>query len=421
MNDLESFQLMDQDDPLQHFRSHFHHNKNEIYFDGNSLGKMPKAVIDQLKETLEVQWGKQLIRSWNEKWLALPTRLSEKYAQFLNADPSEILFGESTSVRLYQVIYALLKSGKYPHHLITDNLNFPTDHYILQGFTKNYKDTTLTRLNYGQEIRAELDMLKDLIKEKPGIICLSLVTYKSAYLYPMQELNEWAEAQGALIIWDLSHAVGAVPIHLKDSGAKVAVGCTYKYMNGGPGAPAFLYINNTLGLELDNPIQGWFGHQNPFNFDEDYTPSRGLERFQNGTPSILSMQALEAGIDLSLAAGISAIRTKSITITTLIKKAVQKELEPFGFEFHSPHESLYRGSHIALLHPHAWPITQALIAGNKSVPKIIPDFRPPNLIRIGIAPLYTQYESVWWLISRLKELGSTHSNLNFSAPITKVP
>lgn len=421
MIDLKLLQSMDQEDPLGPFRSQFYHNKQELYFDGNSLGKMPKAVKDQIKETLEIQWGKQLIRSWNENWLALPARLSEKYAQFLNANPQEIIFGESTSVRLYQVIYALLNSGKYPLHLISDSLNFPTDHYILQGCAKNIKGTTLTSLDYNQEVNAELDKLKELIKEKPGIICLSLVTYKSAYLYPMRELNLWAEAQGSIIIWDLSHAVGVVPIDLKDSGTKVALGCTYKYMNGGPGAPAFLYLDVTLSLQLENPIQGWFGHLNPFNFDKDYTPAPGLERFQNGTPPILSMQALEVGIDLSLEAGISAIRNKSIQITALFRTAVLTELEPLGFEFHSPHESDYRGAHIALLHPHAWPITQALIAGSESIPKIIPDFRPPNLIRFGFAPLYTQFEALWWLIYRLKELGSTKAYLNFEDPVTKVP
>ena len=420
MIQLESLQQMDLEDPLRSFRTEFHHIPNEIYFDGNSLGKMPKVVIHQLKETVETQWGKQLIRSWNENWLGLPGKLSKKYAQFLNAKKTEIIFGESTSVRLYQIVSALLNSGYYPPHLITDNLNFPTDSYILHGLAKNTEATTFTRLKYSQEVSAELDKLKALIKEKPGIICLSLVTYKSAYFYPMKELNQWAEAHNSIIIWDLSHAVGAVPIDFKESGTKVAIGCTYKYMNGGPGAPAFLYLNHAMSSLLENPIQGWFGHLNPFNFEEDYTPADGLERFQNGTPPILSLQALEAGIDISLKAGISPIRAKSVKMTNLIRAAVQTELKPFGYVLFSPQESHYSGSHIALLHPSAWPITQALTAGSKSFPKIIPDFRPPNIIRIGIAPLYTQYEAIWWLIQRLKDLGNTKGPVK-EKPINRVP
>ena len=215
MIDLKAAKILDQQDPLNSFRNCFYHVEGEIYLDGNSLGKLPKNVPEQLDNVIKTKWGKQLIRSWNENWLELPERISKKYGLLLNSESNEIVFGESTSVRLYQILYALLQSKQYPTHLISDSLNFPTDLYILDGLVKRLPKTTISTINYSQEIEANLEKLKQLIKEKQGITCLSLVTYKSAYCYPIKELNLWAAEHNSIIVWDLSHAVVAVPIDLK--------------------------------------------------------------------------------------------------------------------------------------------------------------------------------------------------------------
>ena len=413
MIDLKAAKILDQQDGLNSFRNRFYHGEGEIYLDGNSLGKLPKNVPEQLDNVIKTQWGKQLIRSWNENWLELPERISKKYGLLLNAESNEIIFGESTSVRLYQILYALLQSKQYPAHLISDSLNFPTDLYVLDGLVKQLPKTTISTIKYNQEIEADLEKLKQLIKEKPGIICLSLVTYKSAYCYPMKELNSWAAKHNSIIVWDLSHAVGAVPIDFKETETKVALGCTYKYMNGGPGSPAFLYLHKDFHLLLENPIQGWFGHDKPFEFNPKYTASNGLERFNNGTPPILSMQAVEAGIDLILEAGMDHLRVKSVQQSEFVINAVNEALLPYEFSIHSPMDSSFRGSHIAVSHPQAWQICQALITGGQGVHKIIPDFRPPNFIRIGITPLYTSFEDLWWLINQLQKIVSVKAHLNF--------
>lgn len=420
MIELEAIRLLDLEDPLNQFRNYFFHQDNEIYLDGNSLGKLPIKVISQIENTVKNEWGKQLIRSWNENWLNLPERLSNRYSKLLNTSPDEILFGESTTVRLYQILYALIQSGKYPNHLITDCLNFPTDQYVLQGLTKQFKNLAFTSVEYGQEIQADIDHLKKVIQKTPGIICLSLVTYKSAFLYPIMELNEFADQRGSIIVWDLSHAVGAVPIDFEKSKTKVALGCTYKYMNGGPGSPAFLYVKNTLLQSLDNPIQGWFGHQNPFDFTPEYTAAQDLKRFNNGTPSVLSMQAVETGVDLILKAGINTIRTKSVKQSEMLIEALKNELSPLEFSLQSPENKSERGSHIAIAHPHAWQICQALISGDDKSPKIIPDFRPPSIIRIGITPLYTCFEDLWWVVYQLKNIVESKSYLKFDKKKSQV-
>ena len=240
MSEFQAAQALDKKDPLAEFRTHFVLTPNEIYLDGNSLGKLPKAAQKAVQDTVAKQWGERLIRSWNEAWLELPSRLAEKYAKLLQVTKEEVIIGESTSVRLYQVLHALAKSDLSPKHLGTDNLNFPTDLYVMEGIAQNFSFGEMTQIDYGQEVEADLEILKTTIKEKPGIYCLSLVSYKSSYLYPIKALNKWAEEHRSIIVWDLSHAVGAVTIDLKETATKIAVGCSYKYMNGGPGGPACL-------------------------------------------------------------------------------------------------------------------------------------------------------------------------------------
>ena len=418
MIDLSNAKLLDKKDVLSKFHSLFYHQKNEIYFDGNSLGKLPLQAQKTIEEAVQKQWGEGLIRSWNQYWLSLSSRISDKYSELLGAEKGEIIIGESTSVSLYQVTYALLKEGSFPKHLSTDILNFPTDLYVLEGLEKSFGIPSLKIISYKNEVEAEIEILKASIKNNPGIICLSLVSYKSAYLYPMKQLNRWASKHHSIIVWDLSHAVGAVAIDLKETETMIALGCTYKYMNGGPGAPAFLYINEEWHSKLLNPIQGWFGHQRPFDFSKKYEAAKSIKRFASGTPAILSLLGMEAGIDITLEAGIKLLQEKSIQQSEAFIKEIIQQLVPLGFSIESPLDHCKRGSHVTISHYASWQICQALIAGNDEHPKIIPDFRPPHFIRFGITPLYTRFEEIKTVIQVLKEIVERKLYLNF--PLEKL-
>lgn len=415
MTNLKTFQNLDSNDNLSHFRKEFIHQNNEIYLDGNSLGKLPRETEKKLTEVLRYQWGKRLIRSWDENWLDLPEKIAEKYSKLLNVKKDEVIIGESTSVRLYQIVHSLLSTNIYPKQLGTDILNFPTDNYILDGLNKIFSLQNVNLIKYGQEIFADLNLLKDQIKKKPGIYCLSLVTYKSSFLYPMKNLNIWAEKFKSIIVWDLSHAIGAIDIDLKSSEAKICVGCSYKYMNGGPGAPAFMFIKNELQKKLSNPIQGWFGHKKPFNFDLNYIPDENINRFSIGTPPILSLYAMLTGIDITLKAGIKSIRKKSLLQTEFFITLLNKKLIPLGYNLESPKEKSKRGAHITISHKFSWQICQALIQGINNSVKIIPDFRPPNFIRFGISPLYNRFEDLFIVVKRLEDIVAGKEYMNFNS------
>ena len=420
MIDLLTAQKLDKEDVLAGFKNCFENNSNEIYLDGNSLGKLPKKTLEILQETIQDQWGKRLIRSWNDTWLDLPLRLAKKYGALLNIKKEEVIIGESTSVRLYQILHALINSKKYTNKLSSDNLNFPTDLYVLEGLVNEFSLGRVNLINYKQEIIADLNLLKKNIQNHQGIYCLSLVTFKSSFLYPMKDLNLWAEENNSIIVWDLSHAIGAIEIDLKETQTKIALGCSYKFMNGGPGSPAFLFIQKKLQNLLHNPIKGWFGHQNPFNFAPNYHPDSGINRFASGTTQILSMQAMEPGIDITLEAGIKNLRKKSIGLSEFFLSGIKEELIPLGFKIQSPSNSDLRGSHLTISHPASWQICQALIQGELNALKVIPDYRPPNLLRFGITPLYTSYENLFRVLIRIKEIVKTESYKKFEIKKTKV-
>ncbi|MFQ3341082.1 MAG: kynureninase [Flavobacteriaceae bacterium] len=418
MTDLSNAKLLDENDVLSKFKKCFYHPKNELYFDGNSLGKLPLLAQKNIGDAVQKQWGEGLIRSWNKHWLSLPIRIANKYSELLGAELGEIIVGESTSVRLYQIMYALLKKGHFPKHLSTDILNFPSNFYIMEGLEKSFKTPQVKVISYPNEMEAVIETLIASIKNNPGIICLSLVSYKSAYLYPIKLLNQWASKHQSIIVWDLSHAVGAVAIDLKATETKIALGCTYKYMNGGPGAPAFLYIDKELQTKLLNPIQGWFGHQRPFNFSKNYMAAKTISRFASGTPSILSLIGMEAGVDITLEAGIKTLQEKSVLQSEAFIKEVAQELIPLGFSIESPRDFRKRGSHVTLSHAASWQICQTLIAGSAMHPKIIPDFRPPHFIRFGITPLYTRFEDLKRVVEVLKTIMEEKTYLDF--PLKKL-
>ena len=404
MNRREKAKERDRKDPLANFKASFFHSKNEIYLDGNSLGKLPLKAKENIAMLMQEQWGENLIRSWNDHWLDLPKRLAAKLARLLGVDAKEILVGESTSVNLYKIAHALIQSGHYPKQFLTDSLNFPTDNYILEGISRENAMEKPICIQYTSDLKADINLLKNQIIAQPGVICLSLVSYKSAYYYPMKVLNLHAKKHNSIIIWDLSHAVGAVAIDLKETNTLAAIGCTYKYLNGGPGSPAFIYLDNSLIPHLMSPIQGWFGHAKPFDFSQDYLPAKGIEKFDAGTPTVLSLAAMEAGIDLTLTAGIESIRIKSLALSNFFLDTFYTELTPLGYVLESPEKKDERGAHITLSHKASWRICQCLLHGKEQRPKIIPDFRPPHYIRLGMAPLYIGYEDIWHTLERLKEI-----------------
>ncbi len=395
----------DANDPLAGFRKEFVSEESLIYLDGNSLGKLPQKTIDLTTKLVQVEWGNRLIRGWNDGWMDLSNRMAQKIAPLVGAQEDEIFVGDSTSINLYKLAFAALKIQEGKTKIVSDDLNFPTDLYVIQGLIQHqFKQHQLALLQSADGISMEESQWRSQIDKDTALVCLSHVVYKSAFMYPMKEVTEWAHQNNSLILWDLSHSAGVVDIVLNESNADMAVGCTYKYLNGGPGAPAFLYVRKELQEKLLNPISSWFGHEKPFDFNLNYEPSSSIQKFAVGTPNILSLAAIEPGLDITRKAGLRAIRQKSVFQTQFLWDLIEAELLPLGFQFASPKESEKRGSHISIQHPEAYRINRAMIEPQFNTKVIIPDFRPPNNIRLGIAPLYLRYIELYDAVIRIKEI-----------------
>lgn len=397
---------LDRNDPLHKFRSLFYiESENTIYLDGNSLGRLPVKTKELLTKVVEKQWGAELIESWNQHWYQKPMKLGDKIAPIIGASEGEVIVSDSTSINLYKLAHAALNLQKGKTTIVSDDLNFPTDLYILQGLLKEFgPEYKLELAQTNDGITIETEELKSKITKNTALVVLSLVAFKSAFMYQLEEITKYAHKMGALVLWDLSHAAGAVEIELNQSNADLAVGCTYKYMNGGPGSPAFLYVRKDLQEKLSSPIQGWFGDALPFEFDLIYRPAKGIRRFLTGTPPVLNLMATEAGIEMINEAGIKNIHQKSIRLSGFFLSMIESELYKYGFEIGTPTESEKRGSHVSLKHKEAFRICQALIRPKTSTIKIIPDFREPDNIRFGFTPLYTTYKEVWQTVHRLREI-----------------
>lgn len=393
---------LDREDPLSHFRSRFYiPNPDQIYLDGNSLGRLPLKSSDTIAATTHEAWGEELISSWNKGWYDLPLTLGRRLAPLIGANEKEVVVTDNTSFNLYKLADAAIRLQKGRTRIVSDVLNFPTDLYIIQGIIKNRDQGIELKLAGSDDgIYPNIEELIALIDEQTALVVLSLVTFKSGFMYDMAKINQVAQQKGALVIWDLSHATGAVPVQLNQSGTDMAVGCTYKYLNGGPGSPAFLYVRESLIDQLASPVQGWFGELNPFEFRLDYRAADSIRKFQSGTPPIISLSATEAGIELTLEAGINRIREKSIQQSNFLIKMATDLLYPLGFTLGSPSESEQRGSHITFQHPEAYRICKALIHPENGAKSVVPDFREPNNIRFGITPLYTTYLELWQAVRR---------------------
>jgi kynureninase len=394
---------LDEQDSLASYREQFVANDPSlIYLDGNSLGRLPKSVIERMKKAVEEEWGIDLIRGWNKGWWESPTRIGEKIGRLLGAAEGQVVVSDQTSVNLFKVATAALTLQPQKKRIITDMFNFPSDLYILQGIVKLLGGHhEIVRIGaQDDDITPDLAALETVIDDDTALVTLSHVTFKSGYMYDMAGITELAHRKGALVLWDLSHSVGAVPIDLDKCNVDFAIGCTYKYLNGGPGAPAFLYVNKRLQNDVTSPIWGWWGQSNPFGFDLNYQPAPGVQRFLAGTAPMLSMLAMEEALTPLLDAGMGALRAKSILMTDYASFLTEELLAPLGFSLGSPRDSARRGSHISIRHEEGYRINRAMIAEMN----VIPDFRAPDNIRLGFAPLYISFTDIWEGFDRIRKV-----------------
>jgi kynureninase len=381
----------DEADPLRPLRERFHLPEGLIYLDGNSLGPLPRAAVERVGSVVSEEWGEELIRSWNSRdWIGAPQRLGARIAPLIGARPNEVIVTDSTSVNLFKLLVAAAALSDRPV-LLSESGNFHTDLHIASGVAE------LTGLRLEIAARGEVE---DRIGDDTNLLLLTHVHYKTAERFDMAGVTRRAKESGALTVWDLSHSAGAVPLHLNETGAELAVGCGYKYLNGGPGAPAFLYVAEHLQERLVSPLRGWMGHAAPFAFTDDYVPASGIDRFLAGTPPILSLAALESGLDGFDGVPMERLWTKSIALFDLFLGLVEARCPEL--ECISPRAPEQRGSHISFRHPHAFELCQALIAD-----RVIGDFRAPDVIRFGLTPLYLGFEEIWQAVDRMARILET--------------
>jgi kynureninase len=383
---LADVRALDAADKLRPFRDRFVIPEGLIYLDGNSLGVLPRAAIAKARTVVEEEWGSELIRSWNSRgWIEAPQRIGAKIAALIGARPHEVIVADSVSVNLFKLIVAAAPLSPDRKGLLSESGNFHTDLHIAGGAAE------LAGLTLDVMARDDLDAR---IGADTNLLMLTHVHFKAGYRFDMAAVTARASAAGARTIWDLSHSVGAVPLALNADGVELAVGCGYKYLNGGPGAPAFLYVAEHLQERMVSPLRGWMGHAAPFAFTDDYVPAPGIARFLAGTPPILSLAGLEAGVESFDGVAMDAVWAKSVALFDLFAARAAERCP--ALECISPPEPERRGSHISFRHPHAFEIIQALIAEG-----VIGDFRAPDVARFGIAPLYIGFEDVWTAVERI--------------------
>jgi kynureninase len=401
---------LDVADPLAGFRDRFAIADDAlVYFDGNSLGRLPQATRDRLRQVVEVEWGEDLIRGW-DRWIELARQAGDVLATgVLDVDPGEVVLSDSTSVNLYKLAAAALDARPGRRAIVTDDDNFPTDRYVLQGLAATRGlDLRVVRTDLDRGVAP--DRVREVLDSDVALVSLSHVAYRSGAVADLVGITEAAHEVGALTLWDLCHSAGAVPTPLREAGADLAVGCTYKYLNAGPGAPAFLYVRADLQPVLRQPIWGWFGQRDQFGMVGDYDPVPGIERFLVGTPGVLAGYAVLEGARITAAAGVVAIAAKGAALTSYAVELFEAWLAGYGFALASPRDPARRGAHLTLRHPRAWQICQALKAA-----KVIPDFRTPDRLRIGLAPLYTRFVDVYEGFDRLRQIMASGGYERFPA------
>ena len=383
---------LDVDDRLAPLRGAFALPEGIIYLDGNSLGALPHAAAPHLAKVVETQWGRDLVTSWNRHdWIGLPQRLGRKIAPLIGAAGDEVIACDSTSINLFKLIAAGVATRPDRPVILIEDGGFPTDRYMVDA---------VAGLGRGREVRAlPREAVLSGLDEGVAVLVLSHVDYRSGHMFDMGAVTAAAHAQGALVLWDLSHSAGAVPVDLDGCGADLAVGCGYKYLNGGPGAPAYLFVRRRLQDELPSVLPGWMGHVRPFAFEQSYEPAGGLSRFLCGTPSILAMAALEQGLGAFDGLDLDRLFAKGRALGDLYILLMEMRCAGWGFELASPRSSTGRGSHVCFAHEHAYPICRALIEQG-----VIGDFRTPDLLRMGFTPLYTRFVDIWDAVETIRRV-----------------
>ena len=392
-------EALDAADPLAGFRGRFVVDDPAlVYLDGNSLGRLPVATAERLATLVRDGWGGDLIRGW-DSWLDWPERIGDRIGTALvGARPGETIVADSTSVNLYRLAAAALDARPGRRTIVTDRDDFPTDRYVLEGLAVA-GGRTIRWIEGDATLGPTPDRVRAALDEDVALVVLSHVNYRSAAIADMASITALAHDAGALVIWDLCHSAGSVPVDLHGSGADLAVGCTYKYLNAGPGAPAFLYVRRELQASLRNPVQGWFGRRDQFAMGQGYEAEPGIRGWLVGTSPVLALAAVEEGVELAAEAGIEAIRAKGIALTEYAIELVDVRLADVGCRVGSPRDAAGRGAHVSVRHPEARRLCRELIEVG-----VIPDFREPDSIRLGLAPLYTRFVDVWDGIDRLRGL-----------------
>lgn len=384
-------EALDKTDPLAFARARFEMPDGMVYLDGNSLGALPKATAARLDAVIRQQWGRDLITGWNKHgWVDLPQKLGARLAKLIGAEADEVVVCDSTSLNVFKLLSAALALQPGRHVILSDTGNFPTDLYMAQGLAD------LLDKDHRLELVAPEAVL-DRIGPDVAVVMLTEIDYRTGRRHDMAAINRRAKAAGVLTLWDLAHSAGALPVDLNGTGTDFAIGCGYKYLNGGPGAPAFLFVARRWLNETQQPLFGWFGHAAPFAFETAYQPKVGIDRFLVGTPPVLSMAALDCGLATFDDIDLAAIRHKSLALGDLMIRLVAQECADGGLTLASPSDGAQRGSQISYAHPSGYAVMQALIARG-----VIGDFRAPNLMRFGFTPLYVRYQDIWDAVAVLK-------------------
>ena len=406
MTDRSRAEALDAQDPLVGFRSRFAvADDSVVYLDGNSLGRLPGATAGRIETVVREEWGNRLIRSWTEGWMDLPLQVGDRLgAALLGARPGETVVCDNVTVNIFKALHAAMGLRPGRSTVVAHRGEFPTDRYVTRSVAQA-RGGRVWWIGDADEVSpapVTADAVADGLDDDVAVVLISVVDYRSAAIADVEGITRVAHEAGAVVLWDCSHAVGSVPLSLHDVGADLAVGCTYKYVNGGPGAPAFVWAHERHHDALDNPVPGWMGHADPFAMGPTYAPAPGIRRFMTGTPSAIALGAVDEGVALLAEAGIDAVRAKSVLLTSYAVELHDAWLAPRGVELASPRDPAQRGSHVTLRHPDARLLTEALTARG-----VIPDFRNPDGIRIGLAPLYTSFTDVHDGLAALRDLLDT--------------
>ncbi len=401
---------LDAADPLAGFRDRFvREDPSLIYLDGNSLGPLPHATRARIAEVVADEWGAGLVRSWH-RWIELPGQVGDLLGEHLiGAAPGQVAVCDSTTVNLYKLACAALDARPGRRVIVTDDDNFPTDRYVLQGIAAQ-RGAELRMIGTDLDQGLAAGAVAEAVDERTALVSLSHVAYRSGALADMAQITAIVHEAGALALWDLCHSAGAVPVELDASGADLAVGCTYKYLNAGPGAPAFLYVRRELQQALRQPVWGWFGQRDQFEMGQAYEPAPGIGQFLTGTPQIVGTVAVQEGVRLLGEAGIGRLRAKAVALTGYLIGLADAWLAPHGVTVASPRPDGRRGAHVTLAHPEAWRISQALIARG-----VIGDYRTPDRLRLGPAPAYTRFTDVWDALDIMRQVMADQTYLNVPA------